>query len=101
MKEDYHLISSSEDNDCFECCRFELLIINTAGIFKTYELRSVQQFAQFYAIGTGASYALGAIQALYDQENSAETIVKRSLEIAASFDDSTGLPGTFYSLKTS
>lgn len=101
MKEEYHLIPLSESDDCFENSRFELLIVNAAGIFKTYELRSVQQFAQFYGIGTGASYALGAMQALYDQEDSAEIIAKKSLEVAAEFDDSTGLPGTFYSLKTS
>jgi ATP-dependent protease HslVU (ClpYQ) peptidase subunit len=101
MKEEYHLIPSSENDDCFENSRFELLIVNPSGIFKTYELRSVQQFAQFCAIGTGASYALGATQALYDQKNSAELIVRKSLEVAAEFDDSTGLPGTFYSVKTS
>jgi len=101
LKDEYDLISTSGDGDSFESSRFELLIVNSSGIFKTYELRSVQHFARFYAIGTGSSYALGALEALYSGDNSAEKIAKKSLEVAAEFDDATGLPGTFYSIKSS
>lgn len=98
LKEKYDLIPSSEESDSFESSRFELLIVSGAGIFKTYELRSVQHFAKFYAVGSGSSYALGAMEALYDKELSAEKIAKEALQVAAQFDDATGLPGTFYTL---
>lgn len=99
LRDEYDLISSTGDNDSFESSRFELLIINANGIFKTYELRSVQHFARFYAIGSGSSYALGAMESLYSGNDSAEKITKKSLEVAAEFDDATGLPGTFYTIK--
>jgi ATP-dependent protease HslVU (ClpYQ) peptidase subunit len=98
LKDEFALIPSAEE-DSFESSQFELLIVNPHGIFKTYELRSVQQFARFYAIGSGASYALGAIESLYNENYSAEEIAKKSLEVASEFDDATGLPGTFYSVK--
>jgi len=101
LKDEYDLISTPGDSDCFESSRFELLIVNSSGIFKTYELRSVQHFARFCAIGTGSSYALGALDALYSGNNSAEKIAKKSLEVAAEFDDATDMPGIFYSIKLS
>lgn len=100
LKDEYDLISSIV-GDSFEPSRFELLIVNAKGIFKTYELRSVQHFARFYAIGTGSSYALGAMEALYSKDSSAEKIANKSLEIAAEFDDATGMPGKFYKIKLS
>lgn len=101
LRDDYEFIADAGSDDSFESSRFELLIVNAHGIFKTYELRSVQQFARFYAVGTGASYALGAIEALYDGSQPAEKIAKKALEVAAEFDDATGMPGTFYSIKSS
>lgn len=99
LKDEYDLLDHSEGSDSFESSRFELLIINSKGIFKTYELRSVQHFARFCAIGSGSSYAIGAMEALYDGNYSAEKIAKKSLEVAAEYDDATGVPGTFYSMK--
>lgn len=96
---DKYFLSSCEDDEPFESSRFESLIVNHQGIFKTYKLRSVQEFIHFAAIGTGASYALGALYALYDRLNSAEDIARATLNAVAEFDDSTGLPGTFYTIK--
>ncbi len=100
LKEKYHLASYNDEEDSFESSRFESLIINPHGIFKTYELRSVQQFIQFAAIGSGAQYALGALQALYNRLDSAEEIAKAALNAVIEFDDSSGLPGTFYTVKS-
>lgn len=99
LRDEYDFIPEAGNEDSFESSRFELLIVNSYGIFKTYELRSVQHFARFCAIGTGTSYALGAMEALYTKEPSAEKIAKKSLEVAAEFDDATGMPGTFHSIK--
>jgi ATP-dependent protease HslVU (ClpYQ) peptidase subunit len=100
LKEEYFLVPHENDEDQFESSRFESLIVNPHGIFKTYKLRSVQQFIHFIAIGTGASYALGALYALYDRLGSAEEIAKEALNVAAEFDDSSSLPGTFYTVKS-
>jgi len=99
LKEKYYLTPYDDEDDAFESSRFESLIVNPYGIFKTYELRSVQQFIQFAAIGSGASYALGALHILYNRLDSAEDIARAALNAVIEFDDSSGLPGSFYTLK--
>jgi len=96
---DKYFLSSNEGEEPFESSRFESLIVNPHGIFKTCKLRSIQEFIQFSAIGSGASYALGALHALYDQLDSAEEIAKAALSMVTEFDDSSGLSGTFYIIK--
>lgn len=98
FKDDYCFLPECEGNS-FESSCFESLIINPHGIFKTYTLRSVQEFAKFEAIGSGAPYALGALHALYDKISSAEELARIALGVAAEFDDSTSLPGIFYKTK--
>ncbi len=100
LKDKYYLVTENDEDDEFESSRFESLIINSHGIFKTYDLRSIQQFVYYAAIGSGASYALGALHALYDHLDSAEEIAKAALNVVVEFDDSSGLPGTFYSVKS-
>ncbi|MCB1116745.1 MAG: MFS transporter [Chlamydiia bacterium] len=51
LKEHYFLNPNEDDRDEFESSRFEALIVNPHGIFKVYQLRSVQQFSKFWAIG--------------------------------------------------
>lgn len=99
LKDKYYLVPEENEDDAFESSRFESLIINPNGIFKTYELRSVQHFMHFAAIGSGASYAFGAMHALYDRLESAEEIAKTALNAVVEFDDSSGLPGFFYKVK--
>lgn len=100
LKDKYYLVTEEDEDDAFESSRFESLIINSQGIFKTYALRSIQHFISFAAIGSGASYALGAMQALYDRLDSAEEIAKAALNVVVEFDDTSGLPGTFYSVQS-
>jgi ATP-dependent HslUV protease, peptidase subunit HslV len=101
LKDKYYLVTEGEDDDDeFESSRFESLIINSNGIFKTYHLRSIQQFIHFAAIGSGSSYALGALHALYDRLDSAEEIAKAVLNIVVEFDDSSGFPATFRMVQT-
>lgn len=99
LKDKYWLTPQREGDESFESSGFESLIVNSHGIFKTYELRSVQEFIHFAAIGSGAGYALGALHALYSRLDSAHEIAKAALEAATEFDDSSGLPGTFYTVK--
>lgn len=99
LKDQYYLIPEEDDDDSFESSRFESLIVNSHGIFKTYERRSVQQFIHFAAIGSGASYALGALHALYERLDTAEEIAKAALNAVVEFDDSSCFPGTFHTVK--
>ncbi|MGA8164433.1 MAG: hypothetical protein WB791_05320 [Waddliaceae bacterium] len=100
LKDKYFLSPSDDNEDAFESSRFESIIVNSSGIFKTYELRSIQKFIYFTAIGSGASYAFGAMHALYDRLDTAEEIAKTALNTVIEFDESSGYPVIFYKVKT-
>ena len=44
-----------------------MLIANASGIFGVYSYREVFEFDRFWGIGSGRSFALGAMYAVYDK----------------------------------
>jgi ATP-dependent protease HslVU (ClpYQ) peptidase subunit len=93
LREDYFLRPNEEDNDAFESSRISVLIANAGGIFGVDALRTVQQYRRFYAYGRGNEYAMGAMYAVYDRPDfDADAIARYGVEVAAQFDDGTGLP---------
>ncbi len=62
------------------------LIGNRGGIFKVSPDMDVSRFDQYYAIGSGAEYALGALYNLYEWEENTELIVRGAVETAIAFD---------------
>lgn len=94
LKEDYFLNPKEDERDSYESSQMEILIASPHGIFGVYPLRSVQEYSRFYAFGSGAEYALGAMYEAYDRLESAAEIARRGIEAAAEFDDSTSLPLT-------
>lgn len=99
LKENYFL-RPDDDDDSFETSRADILIANSSGIFALTEHRFVQEFSKFYAYGSGSEYAIGAMRAIYnDETKSAEDIARIGIEVAAEFDDGTGLPMNCYTIK--
>lgn len=92
LKDDYFLNPKEDESDPFDSMQMEILIASRGGIFGAYPLRSIQEYTRFYAFGSGATYALGAMHAMYDGLSSVEEIARLAIEAAATFDDSTGLP---------
>lgn len=100
LKETYYLRADDEDLDEFETSRMNVLIVNPKGIFAVGVLRTVHEYKRFTAFGSGCDYAIGAMRAIYDDKTkSAEDIAKIGIEVAAEFDDGTGLPLNCYTLK--
>lgn len=100
LKDNYFLRSEDEDSDEFETSRMNVLIANPSGIFAVGVLRTVTEYNTFTAYGSGCDYAIGAMQAVYNDENkTAEDIAKIGIEVASEFDDGTGLPMTCYTVK--
>lgn len=62
------------------------LIANSNGIFKISQDLSVTSFNQYYAIGWGADYALGAMYNLYQSDFDAATIAKQAAKTAIEFN---------------
>ncbi|HET7366489.1 MAG TPA: MFS transporter, partial [Burkholderiales bacterium] len=73
------------------------LIANSKGIFGVYSMREVFEYTQFWAVGSGREFALGAMHALYGRLRSATAVAKAGVEAGATFDKNSGLPMTMYS----
>jgi len=96
LKEQYFLNSKEEDDDVYESSRLDALLMNASGIYGIYSLREVDQYEQYWAIGSGSEFALGAMFSVYDALDSAEDIAKIGVRAGAEFDSSSSLPMTSY-----
>ncbi len=100
LKENYFLRPEDEDDEAFETSRMNVLIANPKGIFAIGVSRDVTEYNKFTASGSGYNYAVGAMQAVYDdQAKSAEDIARIGIEVAAEFDDASALPMNCYTVK--
>ncbi len=97
LKENYFLNpkeGGEGEQDPYESTRIDALVAHPSGIFGIYALREVYEYARFWAIGSGAEYALGAMHAVFDSTDSAETIAEAGVCAGAEFDTGSGLPLT-------
>lgn len=94
LRDDYFVQGREDGGDDFESMRMELLIASPRGLFGAYPQRSVQEYTRYYAFGSGAEYAMGAMSAAWDTAVSAEELARIGVETAAKFDVGTGLPLT-------
>ncbi len=62
------------------------LVAGRAGIFYVGPDMSVTKVKHYFAIGSGAPFALGALHALHDSKLGAEAIARRAVESAIAFD---------------
>jgi hypothetical protein len=63
LKENFFLQTKEEDNDPYESSQFSVVIANQTGIYGLYSYREVFEFKEFWGIGSGRSFALGAMHA--------------------------------------
>ncbi|RUM94676.1 MAG: MFS transporter [Thiothrix sp.] len=96
LKDSYFLNPKDEEGDAYESSHIDALVINPAGVFGVYALREVFEYTRYWAVGSGAEYALGAMHALYDQLDDPEMIARAAIEAGAEFDISSALPMTLY-----
>jgi ATP-dependent protease HslVU (ClpYQ) peptidase subunit len=66
------------------------LVASPGGIFLVSSNMSVSEFRQYYAIGSGSDYAIGAVHALYDEVRDAALIAERAARAAMAYDTSCG-----------
>lgn len=88
LHERYSFVSDQrpDDDSPFGDLDASFLIASPEGIFSVACDMSVTQFEQYYAIGSGAPYALGAIHTLYDPEGDPAEIAGRGVEAAMALD---------------
>jgi ATP-dependent protease HslVU (ClpYQ) peptidase subunit len=98
LKEQHFLNPKEEEDDPYESTQVTALVANEHGIFGVYSMREVFEYTQFWAVGSGREFALGAMHALYGRLRTATAIAKAGIEGGATFDKNSGLPMTLYSL---
>jgi len=99
LKERYFLNPKDGEDDPYEASQMDAVFVNPNGIFALYSLREVYEYTRFWAVGSGAPYALGAMHAVYDSAKSARDIARAGAQAGAAFDTASQLPLTIKTVK--
>lgn len=100
LKEAYFLNTKEEDTDPYESSQLTCLIANATGIYGVYSYREVFEFERFWGIGSGRSFALGAMFTAWDNKAlSAKAIAELGVRAGAEFDKNSAAPFHTYTLE--
>ncbi|MEY4560751.1 MAG: hypothetical protein RLZZ618_28 [Pseudomonadota bacterium] len=99
LKEHFFLNTKEEDSDPYESSQYTALIANSSGLYGVYSYREVFEFEQFWAIGSGRAFALGAMFAARDTARTARELAEIGVRAGCEFDKSSGGPVKVQTLK--
>jgi ATP-dependent HslUV protease, peptidase subunit HslV len=99
LKDVFFLQTKEDDNDPYESSQFTVVIANASGIFGLYSYREVFEFKEFWGIGSGRSFALGAMHACWDQAKSAREVALAGTTAGCEFDKNSAGPVDIFTLK--
>ena len=100
LHERYSFVSDQrhDDESPFGDLDASFLVVNRNGIFCVACDMSVTQSEQYYAIGSGAPYGLGALHAVYGENADPEEVASKAVEAAIALDLYCGGAVTTYSV---
>ena len=104
LREDYTLVNDQPGKDPegpFGDLDASFLIANRHGVFGVDSNLTVLRFKKYYAIGSGSSYAFGALDVLYELQNDPAEIAARAIQTAVHFDEGCGGPGEVFEVDRS
>ncbi len=96
LKEECFLNPKEDEEDPYESSQITALIINSSGLYGIFSMREVFEYSQFWAIGSGHEFALGAMQYAYSRLDSATDIARAGVEAGIAFDKNSAAPITLY-----
>ena len=99
LKDTFFLQTKEDDNDPYESSQFSVVIANATGIYGLYSYREVFEFNEFWGIGSGRSFGLGAMYAAWDKGKTAREIAELGVKAGCEFDKNSGGPVEVFSLK--
>ena len=99
LKEQFFLNPKEEDADPYESSQFTVLIANRHGLFGVYSYREVFEFDRFWSIGSGRSFALGAMYSAYDRLKSADDVARLGVDAGCEFDKNSAAPVRLHTIK--
>lgn len=99
LKETFFLQTKEDDNDPYESSQFSVVIANASGIYGLYSYREVFEFKEFWGIGSGRGFALGAMHAVWDKARSAREVALAGVHAGCEFDRNSAGPVDLYTIK--
>ena len=99
LKETFFLQTKEDDNDPYESMQFTVVIANSSGIYGLYSYREIFEFKEFWGIGSGRSFALGAMHAAWGSAKTAKEVAMAGMHAGCEFDKNSGGPIDVYSVK--
>lgn len=97
FKKEYYLMTKNGgNNQPVESMQLHMLIANASGIYEVTGDRNVNELSKFWAAGSGALTALGAMHASYDRYKNPEKIATIGVETACHFNAYCQLPMTLH-----
>ncbi|HEY3047548.1 MAG TPA: MFS transporter [Polaromonas sp.] len=99
LKETFFLQTKEDENDPYESSQYTVVIANASGIYGLYSYREVFEFKEFWSIGSGRSFALGAMHACWDKAKTAREVAVAGMSAGCEFDKNTGGPVEVFTLK--
>ncbi len=99
LKDNFFLQTKEEDVDPYESMQFSVLIANSAGIFGLYSYREVFEFKEFWGIGSGRGFALGAMNATFSKAKSAREVAIAGVVAGCEFDKNSAGPVNVFTMK--
>ena len=99
LKEHAFLNPKEDEDDPYESSQITALIANASGIYGVYSYREVFEFDRFWSAGSGRSFALGAMHALYAGDLTAADIARAGVAAGIEFDTSSGPPIVVHEFK--
>lgn len=99
LKDTFFLQTKEDDNDPYESSQFTVVIANASGIYGLYSYREVFEFKEFWGIGSGRSFALGAMHACWDKAKTAREVAMAGMNAGCEFDKNSAGPVEVFTLK--
>jgi ATP-dependent HslUV protease subunit HslV len=98
LKEECFLNPKEDEEDPYESSQITALIINSTGLYGIFSMREVFEYTQYWAIGSGHEFALGAMQHAYARFDNATDIARAGVEAGIAFDKNSAAPITLYTV---
>lgn len=99
LKETFFLQTKEDDNDPYESSQFSVVIANATGIYGLYSYREVFEFNQFWGIGSGRAFALGAMYSVWDKAKTAREVATAGMQAGCEFDRNSAGPVEVFTIK--
>jgi ATP-dependent protease HslVU (ClpYQ) peptidase subunit len=99
LKDNFFLQTKEEDSDPYESSQFSVVIANASGIYGLYSYREVFEFKEFWGIGSGRSFALGAMHSIYNKAKTAREVAEAGITAGCEFDRNSSLPFDCFTVK--